>query len=110
MKPGPNIPKMAKSAIESLAMSLNVSLPVELENRVRERVASGMYGSASEVICEALRLFEAYRDAQSSSFVALRADLALGLADANAGHVGPIDVAEIKARGRATLAIDDQPQ
>ena len=47
---------------------------------------------------------------QSSGFAALRADLALGLADANAGHVGPIDGAEIKARGRATLAIDDQPQ
>lgn len=39
-------------------MSLNVSLPVELENRVREHVASGLYGSASEVIREALRLFE----------------------------------------------------
>ena len=40
-------------------MSLNISLPVELENRVRDHVASGMYGSASEVIREALRLFEA---------------------------------------------------
>lgn len=40
-------------------MALNVSLPAELENRVRERVASGMYGSVSEVIREALRLFEA---------------------------------------------------
>jgi Arc/MetJ-type ribon-helix-helix transcriptional regulator len=28
-------------------VSLNVSLPVELENRVREHVASGLYGSAS---------------------------------------------------------------
>jgi len=104
LKPGPYIPKTAKPAIESLAMSLNVSLPVELENRVRERVASGMYGSASEVIREALRLFEAYQEAQSSSFAALRADLAVGLADANAGQVGPLDAAEIKARGRATLA------
>lgn len=104
--------KVPKSAIESLAMSLNVSLPLELENRVRERVASGMYGTASEVICEALRFFEAYQDAQSSSFAALRADLALGLADANAGHVGPIDVAEIKARGRAqlsTISVSDSP-
>lgn len=40
-------------------MALNVSLPAEMEKRVRERVASGMYGSVSEVIREALRLFEA---------------------------------------------------
>ena len=37
-------------------MTLNVSLPIELEARVREHVASGLYGSASEVIREALRL------------------------------------------------------
>ena len=36
-------------------MSINVSLPPELETRVRQRVESGMYGSASEVIREALR-------------------------------------------------------
>ncbi len=45
-------------------MSLNISLPAELENRVRDHVASGMYGSASEVIREALRLFEAYQTIQ----------------------------------------------
>ena len=49
-------------------MSLNISLPAELENRVRDHVASGMYGSASEVIREALRLFEAYQTAQVASF------------------------------------------
>ena len=36
------------------AMSLNVSLPPELENRVRQHVESGLYSSASEVIREAL--------------------------------------------------------
>lgn len=56
-------------------MSLNVSLPAEMENRVREHVASGMYGSASEVIREALRLFEAYQTAQASSLAALKADI-----------------------------------
>ena len=42
-------------------MALNVSLPKELEARVREHVASGLYGSASEVIREALRLFVSVR-------------------------------------------------
>lgn len=42
-------------------MPIYVSLPSELEVRVRQRVESGMYGSASEVIREALRLFETER-------------------------------------------------
>lgn len=42
-------------------MSLNISLPPELENRVRQHVESGLYSSAREVIRGALRLFEAYR-------------------------------------------------
>lgn len=84
-------------------MSLNVSLPVELENRVREHVASGLYGSASEVIREALRLFEAYQTVKSSSLIALKADIALGMADVQAGRVGVVDMASIKARGRAKL-------
>ncbi|NBY68321.1 MAG: type II toxin-antitoxin system ParD family antitoxin, partial [Betaproteobacteria bacterium] len=54
-------------------MTLNVSLPAELESRVRAHVASGLYGSASEVIREALRLFEAHQSIQQSSIAALRA-------------------------------------
>ena len=84
-------------------MSLNVSLPVELENRVREHVASGLYGSASEVIREALRLFEAYQTVQTSSLTALKADLAKGMADVHAGRVGSVDMASIKAKGRTLL-------
>ena len=82
-------------------MALNVSLPMELEARVREHVASGLYGSASEVIREALRLFEAYQSVQQSSLAALRADIAQGLADVKAGRVEPMDIATIKAQGRA---------
>lgn len=84
-------------------MSLNISLPLELETRVREHVASGLYGSASEVIREALRLFEAYQSVQTSSLLALKADIAKGMADAQTGHVEVMDMASIKAKGRATL-------
>lgn len=82
-------------------MSPNVSLPVELENRVREHVASGMYGSASEVVREALRLFETYQSVQSSNLSALRANIAHGLADVSAKRIEAINVSEIKAKGRA---------
>ena len=80
-------------------MSLNVSLPVELENRVRAHVASGMYCSASEVIREALRLFEAYQATQTSQLQALKADIQLGLADVKANRVGALDVDAIKRQG-----------
>ena len=84
-------------------MSLKVSLPVELENCVRAHVASGMYGSASEVIREALRLFEAYQATQTSQLQALRADIQLGLADVKAKRVGALDVDAIKRQGRQRL-------
>lgn len=85
-------------------MSLNVSLPPELENRVRQHVESGMYSSASEVIREALRLFEAYKGAQAANLSALKADIAQGVADINAGRVREISTSDIKERGRAILA------
>lgn len=84
-------------------MSLNVSLPVELENRVREHVASGMYGSASEVIREALRLFETYQTVRASSLLALKADIAQGMADVQAGRAGLVEMKDIKALGRSKL-------
>ena len=84
-------------------MSLNVSLPAELENRVREHVASGLYGSASEVIREALRLFEAYQTIQKASLTSLQADIAQGIADVQSGRVGAVDMSAIKAKGRTAI-------
>ena len=86
-------------------MSLNVSLPAELESRFREHVASGLYGSASEVTREALRLFEAFEAVKSTNLAALRADIAKGVADVQAGRVGELNIASIKAAGRAELEI-----
>lgn len=84
-------------------MSLNISLPIELETRVREHVASGLYGSASEVIREALRLFEAYQSVQTSSLLALKADIAQGMVDTQTGRIEKMDISSIKAKGRAML-------
>jgi len=85
-------------------MSLNVSLPPELENRVRRHVESGLYGSASEVIREALRLFEAYQNVRAASLAALKTDIGQGVADIKAGKVKEVDIESIKQRGRAALA------
>ena len=86
------------------AMSLNVSLPPELENRVRQYVESGLYSSSSEVIREALRLFEAYQGIQAANLAALKADIAQGVADVNAGRVSEVSMSSIKKRGRAIRA------
>ena len=85
-------------------MSVNVSLPPELENRVRQHVESGRYSSASEVIREALRLFEAYQGVQTATLASLKDDIAQGVADIAAGRVRELGMNEIKQRGRAKLA------
>jgi len=84
-------------------MSMNVSLPPELEARVRQRVESGMYGSASEVIREALRLFEAYEQVKTAKLDTLRQDIAKGLSDAKSGRAKEIDFASLKRQGRQRL-------
>jgi antitoxin ParD1/3/4 len=85
-------------------MSMNVSLPPELEARVRQRVETGMYGSASEVIREALRLFEAYEEVRSAKLESLRLDIARGIDDVKSSRVSEINIADIKQRGRELLA------
>lgn len=86
-------------------MSLNVSLPAELESRVRQHVESGRYGSASEVIREALRLFESYQGVRAATLSALKADIEQGVADIEAGRVGKVDIGALKRRGRKALAV-----
>jgi len=89
-------------------MSLNISLPPELESRVRSHVASGMFTSASEVIREALRLFESYHSVQGATLAALKADIARGLDDQATARTSVLDMASIKAEGRKVLAAQIQ--
>lgn len=89
-------------------MSLNISLPIELENRVRAHVASGMFGSASEVIREALRLFESYQSVQGAALAALQLDIEQGLSEHQAGRATPLDMEAMKAKGRKVLSARGQ--
>ncbi|MDP2827271.1 MAG: type II toxin-antitoxin system ParD family antitoxin [Sulfuricellaceae bacterium] len=84
-------------------MSMNVSLPPELEARVRQRVESGMYGSASEVIREALRLFEAYEQVKTTKLDSLRQDIAKGLDDVRHGRAKEVDFESLKQQGHQLL-------
>ena len=81
-------------------MPLNVNLTPELEAMVRDKVATGLYNSASEVVREALRLMEGQDREREIKLERLRRDIRAG---ADSGSAGDLDVAEIKRRGRAKL-------
>jgi antitoxin ParD1/3/4 len=83
---------------------MNVSLTPRLEKLVIDKVASGRYGSASEVVREALRLLE--EQDSSRRIRALQAAVAAGVADLGAGTraFDEAMVERIKTRGRKRLA------
>jgi len=72
-----------------------------------QRVRSGRYSSASEVVRAALRLLEAHDREQEARIAQLRSDVGAGLRHLDEGRSRPFDadaVAGIKMRGRAALA------
>lgn len=86
---------------------MNVSLTKELEQMVARKVSSGLYGSASEVIREALRLLEQKERVDREQLQRIRAQVAEGLADVKAGRTTAYDkstfgrrINEIKVAGR----------
>ncbi|MBD1848465.1 type II toxin-antitoxin system ParD family antitoxin [Leptolyngbya sp. FACHB-711] len=68
---------------------MNVSLTPELEQFVHEKVKSGRYLSASEVVREALRLLEERDRLYQVRLVELQQHLAIGVEQAERGE--PID-------------------
>ncbi len=82
---------------------MNVSLTPELEGFVQQKVESGRYNSASEVIREALRLLEDHDALRQIKLDALRKEIAIGLEQAERGEVSPLDIESIKAKGRELL-------
>lgn len=84
---------------------MNVSLTARLEKLVSDKVASGRYGSASEVVREALRLLEEQEHARNAQLQALKEAVAAGVAELKAGTrvFDSALVERIKARGRKRL-------
>ena len=82
-------------------MTMNVNLTPQLEDMVRQKVASGLYSSASEVVREALRLMEAQDRMRAAKLEHLRQDIRDGL---DSGEPAPWDPEEIKREGRKKRA------
>ena len=65
---------------------MNVSLTTQLEKLVQQKVSSGLYNSASEVVREALRLLEERDMLKELKLQALKKDIASGLEQADNGE------------------------
>jgi antitoxin ParD1/3/4 len=90
-----------RSSIVQNAEKMSVALTPEMAAAVRHAVESGEYASASEVIREALRLWQAHQVAREHEVEELRRVWREGIESAPATR---IDFAEIKAKGRNLLA------
>lgn len=79
---------------------MNVSLTRELEEIVDQKVKSGLYSSASEVVREGLRLLQQRDEMRDAKLNALRAEIQKGIDDLEAGRIydGPSTMAEFREK------------
>ena len=83
---------------------MNVSLTPELEKFVQEKVASGRYNSASEVVRESLRLLEEWERLKLTRYEALKREIAVGLKQLEEGKVHPFDAERVKGLVRREVS------
>ena len=90
--------------------TLNISLTVELASFVEREIASGYYATVSEVVQDALQVLIREQELESEKLAALKAAVAEGLADAEAGRFSDRSVEELAAEVLArTQAIVTPP-
>ena len=77
---------------------MNVSLTPELEKFIDDRVETGMYTSASEVVRAGLRLLREHEELQQRRLEELRKEVAIGVRQAERGEVSTLDAGELKRR------------
>jgi antitoxin ParD1/3/4 len=80
---------------------MNVSLTPELERYVHQKVESGLYQTASEVVREGLRLLRERDALRDRTLDELRREIRLGLDQADRGELSPIDARGTLDRIRA---------
>lgn len=76
-----------------MAKNTSITLGEHFEGFISQQVRKGRYASASEIVREGLRLVEE----REQKFEALRQALIEG---EESGNAGPLDMEEIKRRGR----------
>ena len=79
---------------------LSIALPTPMADAVRRAVEAGEYASTSEVIRDALRLWESRRDVRERDLEIVRQRWDEGKAS---GRAGPLDIRRVIAEERAKL-------
>jgi antitoxin ParD1/3/4 len=85
---------------------MNVSLTPELEKWVQTKVQSGLYGSSSEVVRDALRVLHQFEEERIRKLSSLRSEIQIGLEQLHAGRSKNMDgslIEAVKKRGRKKL-------
>jgi antitoxin ParD1/3/4 len=82
---------------------MNISLTPQLEELVKSKVESGLYGSASEVMRDALRLLDERDRLRALRLEEMRAEIKRGL---DSGEPTPLNIGEVKTRGRKRFAAE----
>ena len=90
--------------MSTLRHEMNVSLTPELEKFLNDKVQSGMYSSASEVIQKALRLSQERDQSDGQQLDLMRAKIRRGIEqlDRGEGVPGSAAVARLRAQRRRT--------
>ena len=85
---------------------MNVSLTPELEKWVQDKVQSGLYGSSSEVVRDALRILHQFEQERVRKLSSLQSEIQIGLEQLKTGKSKKLDdslIESIKKRGRERL-------
>ena len=78
---------------------ITVALPTPMADRMRSAVESGEYATTSEIVRDALRLWEGRRELREREIMALRRAWDQGKAS---GHPVPLDMKAIIGKARRT--------
>ncbi len=89
---------------------MNVSLTPELDKWIKEKVASGLYRSSSELIREGLRFLMVREEQRQAMIAELREDLLIGITQLDKGKSRDLDeelLKSIKKKARLKVTHGD---
>lgn len=81
-------------------MTMNVSLTPELEDFVNDKVKTGLYNSASEVVRESLRLLRRQDELEKLQLNELRLEIQSSIKQMDAGEGIPIETVRERIKQR----------
>jgi antitoxin ParD1/3/4 len=85
---------------------MSISLSPEIERQIEEKIESGEYESADDVVRDALRALSAAEQEHANRLEALRAKIDEGIDDLENGRHSPLEevAARLRARRNVPLA------